>query len=187
MRRIYQADACQVSLIPPLARTAFSFFLFFSFFSPSFCLSVDATSCLAFLHVDVAVGPGDGADVVAQRRGRRVEAEVHEVVDGGVGARRLVEDGAGAGDLEGAGGGVAQVLPDPPGPVDLAVVQPEERVVGAVEDVAARVAAPGEVPGRVQAEVAVREVALQPVLEGPDRRRVGRVREQRDRLLRRRG
>lgn len=123
--------------------------------------------------------------MVPQRRRGRVEAEVHEVVDSGIGTGRLVEHGVGAGDLKGAGGraGLAQVLPDPPGPVDLAVVQPEQRVVGAVEDVAAGVAAPREVAGRVQAQVVVGEVALQPVLEGSDGGRVDRVREQRDRLL----
>ena len=74
--------------------------------------------------------------------------------------RRWGQTHDGAGQLVVAALGV-QVLPHPPGAVDLGVVEEEHGVARRDEDVAARVAGEGEVAGAVHAVHVGREVALQ--------------------------
>lgn len=60
------------------------------------------------------------------------------------------------------------ILPNPPRPINICVMEVEERIPWASEEVSARVAADPEVAGRVHADVVGGEIALHGGLEGVD-------------------
>lgn len=76
-------------------------------------------------------------------------AQVHRVLVGGVGAGRLVQEGARARDGRRPGAARRRVLllPDPPRAVDVGVVQVERWVAGRDEEVAAWVSACAYISG----------------------------------------
>lgn len=119
-------------------------------------------------EVVIAQGPAEGVEQVGDLEVDAVDAEVDDVGGQGVAAGRGVEEGDGAAERPGLGG--VQRLPEPVDAVEHGVVQEEDGVRGRREDVA-RAAAHDAVAGRVQAEEAVGEAALQLVLEQQHRAR----------------
>lgn len=103
---------------------------------------------------------------------RRIDADIDEVVQRGVGRWREVEDCVRTADGVLAVLGVL-VLPDPPCTVDLGVVEEEVGVTRGGIEIAARVAADPEVAAGMHTEVFVRKVTLHPVLEADDVGAVG--------------
>lgn len=98
---------------------------------------------------------------------RPEDAHIKDILERPVAARRLVLHGARPSHHAGPRIRV-EVLPDPPRPVDLPVVQPKDRVAGADVEVASRVARDGEVAPAVDAVVARLRVPLHARLERPD-------------------
>jgi len=96
-----------------------------------------------------------------------IDSELDDILQcsGSAGWRVVQCDGSGDGILS-----VLEVLvlPDPPGAVDLCVVEEEGRVAGGREDVSAWVAADCEMSAGVHAVEAACEVALHPSLERAD-------------------
>ena len=119
------------------------------------------------LYVDITQRPGLGTHDILDLHRRRIDPHDNQIAQRPVPARRVVKQRDGTGDGVRAGREVL-VLPDPPRAVDLGVVEPEHGVARRGEQVAARVAADGEVAARVDAVEARREVALHAVLEGQD-------------------
>ena len=108
------------------------------------------------LEVDVTERSCSGAQQVLDLKWRASgKANVDEVVDGGVGAGRVVQERPGAGDRRGPLGAVLgrQKLPNPPDAVDHGVVEVEGRVAGGHEEVAAGIASHGVVATAVDADV----------------------------------
>jgi hypothetical protein len=105
---------------------------------------------------------------------RREDAQVDNIVERGVGGRRRIEHRVRTGDRILASLQIL-VLPDPPGTIDLAVVQEEPRVTGRREEISTRVTTDPEVTTGMHAKVAVRKVALHFVLEAGD---IGAVRDE---------
>ena len=104
---------------------------------------------------------------LGDRNGRRIDAQINQISQGSIPARRGIRQRDSASDGVLAALEIL-VLPDPPRAVDLRVVQEEGWVTGRREEVAAWVAADGVVPTRVHAVHAVSEVTLHCVLEGVD-------------------
>ncbi len=96
------------------------------------------------LNIDIAERTRESAHRLRDLNTRVVDTQVDDILQSAVSARGVVVQGDGAGDGVLA---VVQVLvlPDPPGAVDLRVVEPEGWVSGGNEDVSAWVTADGEV------------------------------------------
>jgi hypothetical protein len=102
------------------------------------------------LNIDVAEGTCESAHRLRNLNAGIVDTQVDDVLQSSASAGRVVVQGDGAGDGVLA---VLQVLvlPNPPGAVDLCVVEPEGGVSGGDEDVSAWVTTDGEVASRVYA------------------------------------
>lgn len=96
------------------------------------------------LNIDIAERARESAHRLRDLNTGVVDTQLDDICQRSVAAGRVVVQGDGAGDGVLA---VLQVLvlPDPPGAVDLGVVDPEGRVSGGDEDVSAWVTAHGEV------------------------------------------
>lgn len=117
--------------------------------------------------VNIAELVADRAHSIADPHGRRVDTKIYKIVQCGVGGWGEVEDGVRAGN------GVLTllqvlILPDPPGAINLSVVQEEVGVAWRRVKVAARITADPEMATGVYADVSCWEVSLHPVLEAGD-------------------
>jgi hypothetical protein len=126
---------------------------------------------LKCLCVCVAELIADCAHHISNPESRRVDTEVNEVVQSGVGGWREIEDRVRAGDSILAGLQIL-VLPDPPRAINLSMVQEEVRVAGRSVKITARVTTDPEVAASVHTQIAGWEVALHPVLEAENIRAV---------------
>ncbi len=96
------------------------------------------------LNIDIAERTRESAHRLRDLNARVVNSQVDDILQSSVSAGRVVVQGDGAGDSVLA---VLQVLvlPDPPGAVDLGMVEEKGWVSGGDEDVSAWVTADGEV------------------------------------------
>src|ERR1700733_3133291 len=116
------------------------------------------------LYVDITQRPGKRAHHVFDLDSRRQYTHVNCIRQCPVPTWRVVQQRNRPGNRVLSGCQVL-ILPDPPSPVNLAVVQEEHRVAGGSEEVAAGVATDGEVAARVDAVEAGGKVALHGGLE----------------------
>lgn len=123
--------------------------------------------------VDIAELVADRAHSIADPHGRRVDTKIYKIVQRGVGGWRKVEESVCAADCVLA---VVQilVLPDPPGAINLSVVQEEVWVTRRCVQVTAGISANPEMATGVHADVTCREISLHPVLEAGDVGAVGK-------------
>lgn len=122
--------------------------------------------------VNIAELVADRAHSIADPHGRRVDTEIYKIVQRGVGGWREVEESVRAADRVLA---ILQilVLPDPPGAINLSVVQEEVWVTRRSVQVTAGISANPEMATSVHADVSCGEVSLHPVLEAGDVGTVG--------------